>query len=1174
MLCVRLFGGLALESDGVALPMPERRQACSLLGWLAFHPGMHPRSEVAARFWPEVLDSSARKSLRTELVAVRHALGSAGDGALVATRDTVGLVGDGVCVCVDAREFERFVRDGRLQEAVELGDGELLAGLDDEWVYAARESHRQLLGDVLGRLAAQAEAAGALKRAIGLSRRRVELDPLREDAQRELIRRLIAAGELSAARVAFDVLARRLRAELRVPPSRETRRLLDDIHGRAEAAASTVDAPPLPASLGRPLRSPFLGRDDALDWLRGQWSQARGGSGRLAVIAGQPGIGKTRLVSELGRAVRDEGAAVLLGRCHEEVLISYQPFVEAFVRYAAAVPPEVLRAQVGGYGGELGRLVPEFARRLHEPPEPVVGDAAGERFRLFEAACLLLANVSRSWPVVLVLEDLHWADKPTVLLLAHVVRSIEAERLLIIGTYRDTEPGEPLSSMLADLHRERAVERLRLGSLHRGEVATMISAWLGRTPPTHFAHAVHRETEGNPFFIEEVLRHLIEVAAVDEGEWRRLASLSELGIPDGVREAIERRLVALSPATRRIVTMAAAIGRSFSIEPLEALCELPGERVLEALEEATARRIVEEEPDAPWRFSFAHALIRETLYASLSGPRRVDLHRRIAGILEQRHAADHDPPLAELAYHFVEAAEPATVAKAVDFSARAARRALAALAYEEAVAHFARALKALKQSESPDAATRCDVLLGLGEANSKASEFDESRSAFQAAADLARSAGLGEHLARAALGLGRGWIEQGTADPAIIAVLQEALTALPEADSAVRARLLGRLAMELHFSNQPDRCQALARKGVAVARRLGDSSTLAFAVNAHHWAQRGQDEVPELLAMADEIIHHAEAAAELELALHGHSWRVVDLLELGQTDTLDHEIAACANLAERLRQPFYRSWVAGLVPMRALMLGCFDDAERLARDALAAAEAAGNWNGITSSRVQLGWCWKDVGQGAERAAEVENFVQNEVLTRPLTGGAAAVWNGNLALYMAEAGLEARARRYLDRVADCSDAELTQNVDGRSAAALAAEACALLADERLAPRFYKLLLPRDGLCILGGRGVYFRGAVARYLGLLAETLGRRDDAVRHHEDALKTNTRAQAPPWIARSRHELARALLARCDADDEHRATDLLRRAEQQARTLGMRPLTAQTALQLSAIDAIRKPRP
>jgi predicted ATPase len=159
------------------------------------------------------------------------------------------------------------------------------------------------------------------------------------------------------------------------------------------------------------------------------------------------------------------------------------------------------------------------------------------------------------------------------------VRSIETERVLVIGTYRDTEPGEPLISLLADLHRERAVERLRLGSLHRGEVATMVSAWLRRAPPTHFAHALHRETEGNPFFIEEVLRHLTEVAAIDETEWRRLASFTELGIPEGVREAIEQRLVALSPATRRIVTVAAAIGRSFSIELLEAVAESPGERV-------------------------------------------------------------------------------------------------------------------------------------------------------------------------------------------------------------------------------------------------------------------------------------------------------------------------------------------------------------------------------------------------------------------------------------------------------------------------------------------------------------------------------------------------------------------------------------------------------------------
>ena len=263
MLRVRLFGAFALESEGVALPMPERRRACSLLGWLALHPGMHPRSEVAGRFWPDVLDSSARKSLRTELVAVRHALGAAGEGVLVATRDMVGLVGD--AVFVDAREFDRLVREGRLEEAVDLCEGELLAGLDDEWVYEARESHRHRFGDVLERIASDAEAAGALKDAVRISRRRVELDPLREDAHRELIRRLIAA-ERSPQRAWLDDLARRLRAELHVAPSRETRRLLETIDAQRRSRPVAAGRAAASPGLARRERSPFVGREDSC-WL-------------------------------------------------------------------------------------------------------------------------------------------------------------------------------------------------------------------------------------------------------------------------------------------------------------------------------------------------------------------------------------------------------------------------------------------------------------------------------------------------------------------------------------------------------------------------------------------------------------------------------------------------------------------------------------------------------------------------------------------------------------------------------------------------------------------------------------------------------------------------------------------------------------------------------------------
>jgi hypothetical protein len=277
-------------------------------------------------------------------------------------------------------------------------------------------------------------------------------------------------------------------------------------------------------------------------------------------------------------------------------------------------------------------------------------------------------------------------------------------------------------------------------------------------------------------------------------------------------------------------------------------------------------------------------------------------------------------------------------------------------------------------------------------------------------------------------------------------------------------------------------------------------------------------------------------------------------------------------LADRLGQPFYRSWVAGLHPMRALMQGRFATPSGLAREALAAAESAANWNGITASRVQLAWCWKDIGSGADRADEVERFVREEVLTRPLSGGAAAVWNGNLALFMAEAGLERRARDYVDRVADCDDTELTQNVDGRSGAALAAEACALLGDERLAPRFYELLLPRDGLCILGGRGVYFRGAAARYLGLLAATLGRAETPFAHLEDALETNTRAQAPPG-SRAAGSTSPARCRPAAARRRAPAVDELQRAELLARSLGMRSLAAR-ATSTAAQSTPRGARP
>ena len=1058
--------------------------------------------------------------------------------------------------------------NGRLQEAVDLCEGELLAGLDDEWVYEARELHRYRLGDVLERIASDAESAGALTDAIRISRRRVELDPLREDAHRELIRRLIAAGEASAARLAFDDLARRLRTDLRVAPSRETRRLLEGICAHDDAAdpVTARSLPPLPPALARRERSPFVGRGDPLGWLQAQWSEAKSGSGRLAVIAGDPGIGKTRLASEFARAAREEGAAVLLGRCQEEVLISYQPFVEAFGRYVAAMPPRgAARPGRRRTGASSRGSFPSLPRRVPDLAEPAGDDSEGERFRLFEAAGALLANASRAWPVVLVLEDLHWADKPTALMLT-------TRGPLDPGGARPDHRhlprhgvGEPLAGVLADLRRDRALERLRLGSLHRGEVATMISAWLGRAPPTHFAHAIHRETEGNPFFIEEVLRHLLEVAAADRTEWKRLASLSKLGIPDGVRDAIERRLVRLSADARRIVTLAAAIGRSFSVAVLEDLAEMSGEQVLEALEEAAERRIVEEEAGAPGRYTFAHALIRETLYASLSGPRRVRLHRRIGAIIEARHAGDPDPPLGELAYHFVAAAEPGAAAKAVDYSARAGRRALAALAYEEAVRHFDPRARGARGLESADEATRCELMLGLGESHGKASEFDHSRSAFETAAELARTAGLGEHLARAALGLGRGWIEQGTADP-------RSSGATGGARGATRGPYRGpgqAVRPPRHGASLRQRAEALPGAGAA-GRRAGPTA----------------GDPPRSRSRSTPITGPSAAKTKSANCSPSPTRPSTTLKDRGSPSSPCRAIAGASSTSSSSggrRRSTMRSPRARVSPIGWVSRSTGPGSRgsiRCARSCRAALmRPSGSPPGIGGGRGggqlerdhvlknQLGWCWKDVGLASTGPRRLSASYRRRCsagrcrAAPPRTGTATSPCSWPRPV----------TNRKPTGISAASQTATTPSSRGTSTGA---------APPRSPPRPAHCSAtrgwPRDSTNCCSRATASASWAAAASTSEVQPPAT--SDSLPQREaggltpfsitSKLETNTRAQAPPWIARSMLDLARALRARGSPEDFHRIDDLLRQSEPLARNMGMRSLTTQVTRQRSAIDA------
>jgi class 3 adenylate cyclase len=438
---------------------------------------------------------------------------------------------------------------------------------------------------------------------------------------------------------------------------------------------SPVPLPALLTDIGRI----FVGREAQLERLEQLWKEAAAGELRVALLAGEPGVGKTRLAAELAIQVHERGAMVLGGRCDEDLGVPYQPFVEALRRFVNHAPEAELPDRLGLHPGELVRLVPEVAARLPELPPPLQSDPETERYRLFDAMASWLAAASSDEPVLLVLDDLQWAAKPTLLLLRHVVRSPESMRLFVLGTYRDTELGHdhPLVELLADLRRQGDVERLSLPGLDQLGVVAFMAHAAGHEMDDEglaLARAIHEETEGNPFFVREVLGHLTETGGIEhqEGRWVTSASIDELGIPEGVREVVGRRLSRLSAEANAALRVAAVIGTEFEIPVLQTAGNLDEDVLLSSLEEAISARLVAEALGPTARYRFAHAIVRDTLYEELTAARRVAIHRKVAEGIEALYAGALDDQLPALAHHWARATPPAVeTTPAVDYARRA-----------------------------------------------------------------------------------------------------------------------------------------------------------------------------------------------------------------------------------------------------------------------------------------------------------------------------------------------------------------------------------------------------------------------------------------------------------------------------------------------------------------------
>jgi DNA-binding winged helix-turn-helix (wHTH) protein/tetratricopeptide (TPR) repeat protein len=952
-------------------------------------------------------------------------------------------------------------------------------------------------------------------------------------------------------------------------------RFIQTVYGRGYRFVAPIDADEPASATPRPELEPphpFVGREDELAKLREAWAAAVTGRGGIALVVGEAGIGKTRLAEEIVREARDHGALALSGRCQEgEGAPAFWPWVQV-LREALAdrTPPEVHR-ELGREHDAIAPLLPELV------DSPAADHTAGltseqRRFQLFDAVARYLRRCARARPLVILLDDLHWGDQASLLLLRFLAGELRASAALLLATYRDEElhRGHPLPRIVAALAREPFVRRVHLQGLRPEEVARYLETLAPDRATPALAAELHERTGGNPFFLREMIDLI-------EGD-----GAPPTALPEGVREAIGRRLDRLSPEGDRILTVAALIGDGFSLALLEQVADVERERLLEILDEAQSCGVLRAADRSGARFVFAHALVRQTLYEEVSAPARVRLHRKVGEALEATHRDNPGPFVGELAHHFFQAAAGGDVAKAVQWGRRAADRAMRLLAWEEAAAQYERVLEILSFATPVDERARCETLLDLGEACSRAGERTRAREAFTEAGEAADALGAATLLARAALGLG-GRAEEGHGpDEPLRRLLEKALGAVGASDAALRAALLARLSGTHPYSASRDERARISEEALALARSSGARWALTQAVVARATDLRLGD-VAERLALGAELIATAERADDAPWGLSpydpawvGHSYRERAFLLQGDVAAADRELAVLARIAEEQRQPFQRFAVCTANFGRAHASGRFEEARRwidraqtiarrldplattmdrvleflLARECgpellpavMITPDVAGALLDLPLDR--LGWESSEEAPSGERIREVICAVT------PWMGPIIGAIMGHAKM---QAGRVDEARAELEAMTDRFD-ETTQDGAWIFFLALAAEAAARVDSRAPAERLYALLEPHAHLnASLDGMDAYL-GSVSHFLGVLAAALSERERALAHLEEAVTRNDRMGARAHRVRSEWELGRVLL---EVGERARGHALLESARAEARSLGMNALLA-----------------
>ena len=925
----------------------------------------------------------------------------------------------------------------------------------------------------------------------------------------------------------------------------------------------------------------YVGRAEELERLHALLQRASSGDSALVVVAGEAGIGKTRLLDEFSLRAEKLDADVLRGHCYEEVTSPYLPFLEA------------LRP-------DLESLVDEYANLRTLLPELEPGEERGsetgwfqepqqEKLRLFEMVAKLLIRASQPQPVLLILEDLHWADSATLPLLGHLARLIagrlarEAARLLIIVTYREEDIDEqhPLSRVLTNLDREHLAEHMHIVGLEETEVRQLIEELGLSRPSPQLVAILHRTTGGNPFFIEHFLRQLDDEGGLQRkgGYWTMVGAPTELEIPTTVKPILARRLTGLGKSHRRLLTVAACLGERFDFETLAAVSEADERELLDALGAGLGLGILRQERE---EFVFSHALMRQALWVKppMSLPRRQRLHQQIGEGLERLFGDSLEAHVIELAQHFIAAGEVADSDKAVQcgrassYCRAAGDRASEICAYGDAARYYHGAQEALTRlgGSTHDIA---DLSFKVGLAHFKDGDYSLAADGFEQARDLYEQSDDSRSTALACLHLG--WIDSFTASPGETRAhdrLQRALDLLGDDDPSLRGRILSFMSQMYFYARQADEAEALALETLGIAERMKDTTLLyhaSFSLGLVHFQMMRFDDALHDWELGSRVAHELNDPW-LEPAPLAR--RPMPLTVLGRLDKARSIADEAAELARHTHHWSEYSMAQVGIVAPALIRGDLGAAERHAVSGLIAAKRS-NYPWPCVLLLPALACARYL-QG--RFDEAEDAIQSlqtpgELFDEP---GPVAIlgWAYHL-LVEASSGQEAQARNSLPQLVKAMERAPFPDTFTLPALVCLAELAVLLNEPGLAQRQYEPLRTAAKRGALFGLGWCF--LVPRVLGEIASAAGWRDKAEQHYESAVDIASHAGARAELARSSLEWARMLVAKAEKSEQKRAMDLVVEASTIFHELGMEPFLGQAtelATRLKTRAPAVSPRP